>query len=478
MRSMKKLLCIALALCMVLGLAVSVSAEETGYTITVKSDDAHSYEVYQIFTGDLHEGVLSNVKWGENGTGETGTEVDKAVLDALEALEGKTDKEKLAVIEGYVNLESEAFGTFGAETPINVPAGYYLLKDIGEAAPGEGLSLYIVEVVDDVTVTPKRSEVTVEKKVKDINDSTETTFGDWQDTADHDIEDEVPFKVTGTVAEDYDAYDEYFYAFHDVQCEGLTFKPETLKVYVDGAEITEGYAIVQGAEDGCTFEIVFADLKKIEAVKAGSVITCEYVSVLNEDAVLGSTGNPNEVHIEFSNNPNGEGTNKTEKDIVIVFTFMVDVDKLDNKNEELPGAGFTLYKLDAETNEYVAVGEEVYGEAMTNFQWKGVDDGMYKLEETTTPAGYNTVDPIFFQVTADHDIVIADDAPLNSLEGGELFTGDVSTGAVSTDVVNIPGSELPETGGIGTYIFYAVGGLMIVGAIVFLVVRKRMGSRQ
>lgn len=481
MKTMKKLLCAVLAIAMVLGLAAnSLAVEAVTYNVSVSEEDGHTYQIYQIFTGDFSEEILSNVKWGANGTGTPGDEVDSAVLEALEALKTETDDTvKLETVLGYVDLESEPMGQVASGETLAVEGGYYLFEDIGEAAPGEGLSLYIVEVAGDVSITPKRGEVTVEKKVKDINDSTETEPGDWQDTADHDISDEVAFQLKGTVAQDYASYDSYYFAFHDDEGEGLTFKPESLKVFVDGVEITQGFAVVtEELEDGCTFEVVFEDLKTVEAVKAGSVITVEYVSVLNENAVLGSAGNPNEVFIEFSNDPNGEGTNTTEKDTVIVFTYKVTADKITADGQPLAGAGFTLYKYDAETKDYVAVGEELIGEELTTFQWTGIDDGAYRLEETTTPIGYNTVDPIEFTVTADHDIVISDEAPLNSLDGGEVLTGEVETGVLSTDVVNTPGSNLPETGGIGTYIFYTVGGLMVVGAIVFLVVRKRMGSRQ
>ena len=138
----------------------------------------------------------------------------------------------------------------------------------------------------------------------------------------------------------------------------------------------------------------------------------------------------------------------------------------------LAGAGFTLYKKNAE-GEYVQVGEELVGEALTTFEWKGVDDGEYKLVETTTPAGYNTIEPIEFTVSAKHEI-LSDDPALTELDGGELFTGEVNTGALSADVENKSGITLPETGGMGTTLFYAFGSLLVLCAVVLLVTKRRM----
>ena len=106
-----------------------------------------------------------------------------------------------------------------------------------------------------------------------------------------------------------------------------------------------------------------------------------------------------------------------------------------------------------------------------------MDDGDYKLVETTTPAGYNTREDIYFTITAEHDI-LSDNPQLTSLTGGDLFTGNVSTGALSTIVINKSGVELPETGGIGTTIFYTMGGMLALGAAILLITKKRMGAAE
>ena len=140
----------------------------------------------------------------------------------------------------------------------------------------------------------------------------------------------------------------------------------------------------------------------------------------------------------------------------------------------LKGAGFTLYKKNA-SGEFVAVGSEVKGEEMTTFEWKGLDDGDYKISETTPPAGYNTIADIEFTITAEHE-VLSDNPTLTSLSGGDKFTGKVETGALSADIENNKGSTLPETGGMGTTIFYVLGSVLVIGAAVLLITKKRMGA--
>lgn len=489
MKHMKKLASFLLALVMVFSLATTAFAADT--TITAPAGSTRTYDVYQIFTGDLSGKVLSNVKWGKNGTGTVGEAVPQDTLDALAKVNSLSDTEKLAAISKYVNLNSEKFGTVSDGSPLNAPTGYYLIKDNGPVGDGEAYSLYVVQIVGPTTISPKVSTVTSEKKVDDKNDSNTTQDEvKWEDSADYDIGDDVPFQLKATIAQDYDNYKVYKLTFHDKESAGLTFKPDTVVVKIDGTTVDSSkYEVVTtGLTDGDTFEVRFADLKST-AAKAGSVITVEYSSTLNDQAVLGSTGNPNTMHVTYSNNPNDEqgGENgKTPDDTVIVFTYKVVANKV-TKNPDydpevegseqyipLKGAGFTLYKKNA-SGKYVAVGSEVKGDEMTTFEWKGLDDGDYKISETTTPAGYNTIADIEFTITAEHD-VLPDNPTLTSLSGGNKFTGEVSTGAVSADIENNAGSTLPETGGIGTTIFYVIGSILVLGAVVLLVTKKRMGA--
>lgn len=495
MKHTKKLASLLLALVMVFALATTAFAAENA-AISAPEGSTRTYDVYQIFTGDLHEGVLSNIKWGKNGTGTVGKAVDQTILDALAAVNGKSNTEKLTEIQKYVKLDSEKFGTVSNGNPLTVPTGYYLIKDNGPVNDGEAYSLYVVQVVGPTTISPKVGTTTSDKKVKDTNDSAANSTTDWQDSADYDIGDAVPFKLSATIAQDYANYTHgYKLTFHDKEDTGLSFNKNSVKVYVDGTLITTGYEVVtEGLTGGCTFEVRFANLKDIASVHAGSVISVEYISTLNNQAVIGSTGNKNTSHVTYTNNPNGEqaGENgKTPNDVVIVFTYQTIVNKVTKKpnydstvegSEEyipLKGAGFTLYKKNA-SGTYEAVGSELKGEDMTTFTWSGLDDGDYKLVETTTPAGYNTIADIEFTISAGH--VDGDSPYLNTLSGNvpsgtATFTAVVNDGSLSTDVVNNSGTQLPSTGGVGTTIFYVLGSILVIGAAVLLVTKKRMSTK-
>lgn len=110
----------------------------------------------------------------------------------------------------------------------------------------------------------------------------------------------------------------------------------------------------------------------------------------------------------------------------------------------------------------------------TSFTFSGIDDGVYKLVESTTPKGYNTIEPIIFTIAPTSDGYLPNTIKL----GSEAFSCTDSSGAISGNVVNNAGVTLPGTGGMGTTIFYIVGGLMISGALVLLIVRKRMSIKE
>lgn len=499
MKNVRKFVGMLLALVMIFSMTAGAFAAED-VTITAPEGSTRTYDVYQIFTGDLSGNVLSNVKWGKNGIGTEGEAVAKETLDALTAVNSLSDTEKLTEIKKYVDLESSAIGTVRAGNPLSVPAGYYLIKDNGPVNDTEAYSLYIVQVVGPTMISPKTGTTTSQKKVKDTNDSVADSTTGWQDSADYDIGDAVPFQLKATIAQDYNNYKVYKLTFHDKEGAGLTFNKGSVKVYVDDNEITSGFKVVDSPNDGDTFEVCFADLKQIASVHADSVIRVEYTSTLNESANIGSTGNKNTMHITYSNNPNddqGGENGKTPEDTVIVFTYKTVVNKVTenpdyDKNKDsnndgiddddhekyipLKGAGFMLYKKDL-SGGYVAVGSELKGENMTTFEWKGLDDGDYKLVETTTPAGYNTIAEIEFTIRADHQIK-SDHPELTSLTGGDIFTGTVENGTLEADVINNTGSTLPSTGGMGTTIFYVLGGILVVGAVVLLVARKRMNDEK
>ena len=437
--------------------------------------------------------MLANIKWGKNGTGTAGEAVEQTVLDALSKVASYTsDSDKLDVIDKYVTLINPV-DTITNGGSVEVVGGYYLIKDKDGSVPSsETYTPYIVSVVGHVTINPKSSAVPeFNKKLKDTNDST-GEVSRWQDSADYDIGDYIPFRLQGTVPADYDSYSTYYYAFHDKEEAGLTFDPSSVEVHLgdeNGAIISATDYRVLTKKDSttsdtdCTFEIVFDDLKNVTGVTANSTITVTYKSKLNDNAVLGAHGNVNQAKLEYSNNPRGSGTGTTPWDNVIVFTYKVVVNKIDQDNNSLEGAEFTLTKKINGADDFVQ-SMTIDADNKALFTLSGLDDGEYTLTETKTPAHYNTISPITFTVNAEHEIewISTRDNVLTSLSGnkviGEItFDVDKTAGSLSTNVVNNIGTTLPGTGGIGTTIFYVIGGGLMVAAAILLITKKRMENR-
>lgn len=500
MKKFKKLASMMLALVMALTMTLSlVSADET-YSITINnSAEGHTYEAYQIFTGDLSGTTLSNIVWG-SGVSEAGQTALGDAADKAETLKTEADAKAFAKeVAPYLTTAAGSANTVtdGKYVISGLAAGYYLVKDKDGSLTGDNDSYteYIVKVVGDTTATPKSDVPTVQKKVKDINNSTDDAMTDWQDSADHDIGDSVSFQLKATLANNVSSYTTYKVVFHDTQSKGLTYNNDA-KVYIDGKE-TNGFTVTATVNtDGTTTLTVSCDNVKALGAGNSSVITVEYTATLNTNAVLGSAGNPNEVYLEYSNNPNkseteNNETGNTPKDVVIVFTYKTIISKVtknpdydpevEDSKEYIPltGAEFTLEKYNKETDKWEAI-TVVKNNEGTTFTFTGLDDGNYRLTETKTPAGYNSIDPIEFTVTAKHN-VLSDNPALTSLSGnattGELtFTSNTTEGSLSADVVNQAGSTLPETGGMGTTIFYVVGAILVLGAGILLITRRRMNK--
>ena len=484
----KKLFSYIVAIAMIFTLTAfaggAVNAADTTYKLTLTgTTTGHTYEAYQIFAGDLstnNDGtkVLSNVEWG-NGVTYTGNEsaadVAKALGDGTMTIAQLIDKLTLTTVAKTVTSAKDSTVIDG------LTAGYYLVKDKDgtQANTSDAYTKFIVQVVGDIDVKVKSDVPTVTKKVQDKNDSTGETSG-WQDSADYDIGDDVPYQITGSMPDNIGDYTTYKYIFTDTMSKGLTFKEGSAKIMIGTTDVTGKFTEnVTTNDDGSTVTWTCDDLKTagVELDSTTKVIVT-YKATLNEKAVIGSAGNPNTVNLTYSNNPNkgGEGeTGKTPDDKNIVFTYKAVVNKVDQEQKTLAGAAF---KLEKKNNQgvYNLVKSFTAGND-TTFEFKGLDDGDYKLTETTTPAGYNTITPIEFTISADHDTT-ADEPALTRLsvtvtKGEATFTPDKDAGSLTTNVVNKKGSTLPETGGMGTTLLYAVGGVLVALAAAYIIISKK-----
>lgn len=500
------------------GASTAMADTATG-SIKVAEGDSHTYTVYQVFTGTYgSDGSLGDVKPGtdfnaDNGAGDNGTNLTAAAAaEALAKIEStKSDQEKLTEILKFASLSTPyTQSDLTAAAPLtNVPAGYYLAKDKDRSVTGnDAQTLYIVNVVgnSEVTITRKADKPIFQKKVKDTNDSTGSTT-DWQDSADYDFGDKVPFQLTATLPankDDFAAYKTYKLVFTDNQSVGLTY-PEASGFIVKYGETVvpaSQYTLILNnpttTTADSTFTLTINDVKSLRdaegdaiTVAEGGKFTVEYESTLNDKAVIGSAGNPNEAKLQYSNNPNytGEGENsptgETPKDKVIVFTYRLNVNKTFDQGTPADGdmPKFTLYKKyfkTADDYEWRQVGEEIEvtktgdgADAKYTASFQRIDDGDYKLVESHTPAGYNTAADTLFTVTADHD-VSSDNPTLTSLKINQI-DGDKTNGTVQADVMNKKGSNLPSTGGMGTVLLYVAGIAVFVlaGATLVMALRRR-----
>ena len=510
MKTMRKIFALALAVMMVMSLATNAFADEVEtYTITINNAvDGHTYEAYQILVGDLYietdeEGnvtkTLSNVQWGANAN-QTG-DVAEEILENL----------TIANAADYVNFASTPVGTStdAGDTYVieGLAPGYYLVKDQDDSLDGkdDAYTSYILEVVEDSIIKPKSSKPDVDKQVWDEAEDAETVGTNWGETADHEINESFQFKLIATLAADpnYAAYETYKLVFTDTMSDGVTFE-SIASVTVSGTPITDYTCTATAGHAGGSWTLTIADIKQYDAdLTDGCVVEVIYNAHLNENAVIGNPGNPNTVGLEYSNNPNwdGEGeedTGKTPEDTVWVFTYELDVTKVDDSEAKaaLKDAEFQMKNAEGkwlvvDENDKVQKWTDDKAEASTLksdenglFKVIGLDHGTYTLIETKAPAGYNLLTaPIEVVISATHsENAEGASASIKTLtitvDNGEAANGNLDTGVVEMDVVNKAGATLPETGGIGTTIFYAVGGLMVLAAVVLLVTKRRMNMAE
>ena len=519
MKKVRTLFALVLAVATVLAMSATAFAAPADTTLKISSPVAgHTYTAYQLFVGDLsedettHAKTLSDVKWGSDvassisyKVGEetktlspkAGDPVPQAVLDYVAGLTG-TDEAKANVIGSWVSGNGT---TVGADN-VTVKTGYYVIKDAYTDATADQtttLSTFMCKVVGPTAAAPKAGTTEHKKEVLDINDTTDTALdltnlknvdaSKWSDSADHDFGDHVPFKLTTTIGSDFAKYDSYYLAVSDNLFDGLILDQNSIEVYVNGEKATEGteagqYSLTKADK---SFKVEFTKLNGNTNAAAGRDVVVYYTATLDKDtAIIGNPGNWNESYAEFSNNPNGDqsGKGKTPEDTAVVFTYKTVVDKIKADKTPLPGAEFTLVKqLKDGTTKEIAVVKTDNG---TKFTFNGLDDGTYVLTETVTPPGYNTIDPITFVVSATHE----DEERTGNVKtltvknsDGTDFTGEITfsttpaEGTISTAIVNQEGSTLPETGGIGTIIFYVLGSLLVVGCGIVLISKRRMESR-
>ncbi len=476
---MKRVVSTLLALVLVLALAGTAAAAGEGSITIDNAVKGKTYTIYRIFDLDSHSedyqalNYKVSAKWDEFfKTGAEGlnyVDIDELGYVTWKENASAADFAAKAIAFATANsIANDGQKTADSSTVafIGLELGYYLVQsDLGALCS-------LDTTMPNVTIKEKNSEPTVEKKVKE--DST----GAFGETNDADIGQTVDFETTITVVDGQPKG----YVLHDTMSAGLTFNGKVeVKIGNRTLKADTDYTLVTAdLNDGCTFEVRFVDGQ----LKPNDVVTVTYSATVNEKAVIGGEGNPNTTKLSYTD---GSTTTKKDTPESKTYTYVWEFDVLKytmKKNEEtsLAGAKFVLYKTVDGKNYYVKVTDgKVTGWTETkaegtvfvtpdngSFTISGLDADTYYLEEVEAPAGYNKLaEPVKVTITA--SINAATNVGTATVTYGENSTGTVK-------IENKTGVELPSTGGVGTTIFYVIGGLLMAVAVVLLVTKKKMSA--
>ena len=478
---MKRVVSTLLALMLVLALVGTAAAEATEPvkgSITINNAvKEKTYTIYRIFDLDSHNTDYSAInykvsaKWAAFFAAEGLNYVDIDELGYVTWKENASAADfaaaaiKFAEDKGIVNDGQKKADSSKVEFT-GLDLGYYLVQsDLGALCS-------LDTTMPDVEIQEKNSKPTAEKEVEE--DSTPDNYGDHNDA---DIGQKVNFRTTINVVDG----DPKNYVLHDKMSDGLTFNG-TVEVKIDNRTQMAGtdYTLVSYPDDGCTFEVHFVDGK----LKPNDVVTVTYSATVNANAVVGGTGNPNETYLSYGNDSSTSTSTTPSETRTYVWEFDVKkYTKKDDKEIYLAGAEFVLYKktIDGKIYYVKAVNGKVTGWTETEseatvfvssaddtFSIIGLDADTYYLEEIQAPAGYNMLkDPVKVVITATID-------QTTKVGTATVTYGNGATGTV--EIENHAGTELPSTGGIGTTVFYVIGGLLMAVAVVLLVTKKKMSA--
>ncbi len=415
--------------------------------------------------------------------------------------------------------------------------GYYIVKDVTSiAAADDARSTWILQVADTSQITIKNAKPTVDKQVSDEDDTATTATTVWGETADHAINEQFKFKLKATIPADADlkSYTTYKLVFNDAMSAGVTFD-EIESVTVADTTLDASEYTASAVSNDNKWTLTISDIVESAGTSWGAEefnVEVTYKAHLNEDAFVdaasrsaaGTTANTNynSVYLQYSNNPYYDGTGtggtggeggeggtggtgegetfgQTPTDYVWVFTYEVKntkyADSIADANK-LAGAKFMLYAGDqtSSTTGFTNPIEVIYdstrgayrpikstetGAEMESsstdatkgeFNIIGLDAGVYTLVETVAPSGYNKCAPTKLTINAAH-------AETTDGTGATLDLKDAETSSpkstLDNDIIDAKGSALPETGGIGTTLFYIGGGCMVGIAGILLITKKR-----
>lgn len=469
MKRTRKLASLLLALVMVFALATTAFATEpvtptTAGTITVANPVAgQTYTAYKIFdvvydAAKEHYSytIASTSEWfntvstyaNDTTHGLTLTQVNGGDTYVVTTGNGFSAPDFAATLKTAVSGKTgkELTANGSSVTVDNLPLGYYFV------ASTSGALCNLTTTNPDVT----------------IHDKNDMPFEKVADKTNADVGQTVTFTITGKVP-DYTGFNAYTYKVADTMSEGLTFKKD-VKVTVGGADVSTACTVAYDANGNANSFTVTIPVMNYQI---GAEIKVTYSAVVNENAI--AVVSKNNAKLIYSNDPTTDSTNESEPVIVNVYTSKIVIDKYETGKEttKLPNAQFVLYKevtsgtstlyykwnadkkveWVADMKDATVVKTDENGAAT----FGGLANGDYYLVETKAPAGYN-------QLTEPYKVTVA---------GSDTDTAKLS---VTAKVANNTGTLLPSTGGMGTTVFYVLGAVLVLGAVVLLVTKKRMSD--
>ena len=480
MKHAKKLASLLLVLVMAFALSMTAFAAGEGETGSITINDAvpgQTYNAYQMLYLESYNKDAGAYAYKANSAWETWlrTQTSYVSFDAqgyVTWVEGADAAAfaKLAQVEAAkMTADATATAPAAAEGATystvkfeSLKLGYYLV----DTTLGTLCSL---DTTNPDVVMEEKNEVPA--NVKTVEEDSTGNYGEKNDA---DIGQTVNFKSTITAQAGAENY-----VFHDTMSAGLTYTGVT-GITLNGTTVdASNYTVTAPAADGDTFDVTFTQAF-CDTLKANDQIVISYTATLNENAVIAGEGNPNTSKVSYGDSSN---TKYTPDSQTKTYTWDVDVFKYTMNGETetaLAGATFTLSKNADGSNPIALVseGNNVYRVAKTGetgtvteittdttgkFTIKGLDADTYYLTETKAPNGYN-------KLAGPVTVVIGENGVVNG-------TTEAPQGVDEVKILNQSGTELPSTGGVGTTIFYVVGGTLVLAAVVLLVTRKRMKSR-
>lgn len=487
-----------------------------------------TFAVYQLMTGTVDAtGKITDAKWGQNAKGHTeGVGVTQDEINALKTVqEGKTGAALgKALYDTYVNTANPYANDLSTKLE-DVPAGWYVIVETtGDLPDDTSKSLYMfapIQADQDLVVKPKTVNgpdfiKKVQENTKDVDmtdDSRVDTTNKWNDIADYNIGDNVPFKLTATLPSNYDDYSEYKLVFTDTR--GAGFDAPTDIVVKAGSQTLETpthyTANTVGQVMTVTLENIKADAFKDLGIAAGTHITVDYKMRLNDSAVIGGNGNPNTAQLEYSSNPQvATETDKSHTEYTKTFTYKINGTKKQAGTENtLAGAKFVLQRksdnkfqatVDGKTQwvdvtlganptsaDVAAAVKDTNVTVSTSdtdgkFAFTGLDYGEYNLWEIEAPTNFTLpTTPFAVSVTSATDNM-QDLGAINTADGltsvgatiaGTPIDGSTTTGVIDFSIDNSSTSSLPSTGGMGTTMLYVAGGAIVLIAGIGMAVALR-----